>query len=102
MSMCRVVESMLGCSSDKLFELFKNNDLDYAYNFTCEVEDMIDEELRECESVSFAPCIDPRDVTDEEESFAEQHERRMSSLRTLLAKAEECYNKLDNYLAEIQ
>jgi hypothetical protein len=46
MSMCRVVESMLGCSSDKLFELFKNNDLDYAYNFTCEVEDMIDEELR--------------------------------------------------------
>ena len=102
MSMYRTVESMLGCTSDKLFDLFKSNDLDYAYNFTCEVEDMIDEEVREYESVSFAPCLDPRDVTDEEESFAEQHERKMSSLRSLLAIAEECYIKLDDYLAEIQ
>lgn len=102
MSMCRTVESMIGCSSDKLFELFKNNDLDYAYDFTCEVEDMIDEELREYENMSFVPCLDPRDVTNEEESFVEQHEHKMSSLRNLLALAEECYNKLDNYLAEIQ
>lgn len=102
MIMYRIVESMLGCSSDKLFELFKSNDLDYAYNFTCEVEDMIDEENREYESASFVPCLDPCDVTDEEESFAEQHERKISSLRNLLAIAEECYNKLDNYLAEIQ
>ena len=102
MSMYRIVESMLDCTSDKLFELFKKHNLDYAYDFACEVEDMIDEELREYENVSIVPCFDPCDVTDEEESFIEQHERKMSSLRKLLAIAEECYNKLDNYLAEIQ